>query len=73
MGENKSYIEEKLPHISNLLVDTMQSLIDECDVIVIPNKTEEIRNIQISDEKIIIDFSRISELEKHPNYIGLNW
>ena len=73
MGANKSYIEQKLPHISNLLVDNIETLIKECDVIVIPNKTEEIKNIKISDEKIVIDFSRVFELEKHPNYIGLNW
>ncbi len=73
VGANKSFIEEKLPHISNLLVDTIESLIERCDVIVIPNNTEEIKAIQIPDDKIIIDFSRITELESHPNYNGLNW
>ena len=73
IGANKSFIEEKLPHISNLLVDTMNELIEQSEVIVIPNSTEEIKNIQIPANKIIIDFSRIKELEYHDNYNGLNW
>ena len=73
IGANKSFIEEKLPHISNLLVDTMNELIEQSEVIVIPNSTEEIKNIQIPANKIIIDFSRIKELEYHNNYNGLNW
>jgi len=73
IGANKSFIEEKLPHISNLLVDTMNELIEQSEVIVIPNSTEEIKNIQIPSNKIIIDFSRIKELEHHNNYNGLNW
>lgn len=73
IGANKSFIEEKLPHISNLLVDTMKELVERSEVIVIPNSTEEIRNIQIPENKIIIDFSRIKELEHHNNYNGLNW
>jgi len=73
VGANKSFIEEKLPHISNLLVDTMNELIEQSEVIVIPNNTEEIKNIQIPSNKIIIDFSRIKELEYHNNYNGLNW
>ena len=73
VGANKSFIEEKLPHISNLLVDTINKLIEQSEVIVIPNSTEEISNIQIPEDKIIIDFSRIKKLENHKNYIGLNW
>ena len=51
----------------------LNKLIEQSEVIVIPNSTEEISNIQIPEDKIIIDFSRIKKLENHKNYIGLNW
>lgn len=73
IGSNKSFVEEKLPHISNLLVEKIEQLIEESDVIVIPNKTEEIKKLMIPADKIIVDFTRIKEFENHKNYKALNW
>ncbi len=73
IGANKSYIEEKLPHISTLLCKDMEELIANCDVIVIPNKTKEIEEIEIPDNKTIIDLCRVDTLRNHPGYNGLNW
>lgn len=73
IGANKSYIDEKLPHISTLLCKDMEELIEKSEVVVIPNKTKEIELIEIASDKIIIDFCRIEKLRSHPNYNGLNW
>ena len=73
MGANKSYIEEKLPHISSLITDNIDELIERSDVIVFPNRPNSMNNLSFPEDKIIIDFARVVELIKNKNYIGLNW
>ncbi|MCU0474311.1 MAG: nucleotide sugar dehydrogenase [Bacteroidales bacterium] len=73
IGSNKSYIEEKLPHISSLLIKDLDKMILESEVIVFPNKMSELNYLQINKEKIIIDFFRNESLMGYDNYIGLCW
>lgn len=73
VGKNKSFIEEKLPHISKMLTDDINEVMEFAEVVVITNKEKEFREIEISDDKIIVDFARIQEFEKHNNYIGICW
>jgi len=73
VGKNKSFIEEKLPHISKILTDELSEVIEFAEAIVITNKEKEFREIDISENKIIVDFARIEELEEHSNYIGICW
>jgi len=73
IGSNKSYIDEKLPHISSLMVDDVDELIENSDIIVIPNHLSKENLRSIPEDKIIIDFSRIEQYSSHPNYKGLNW
>lgn len=73
IGANKSYIEEKLPHISSLITKSIDELIERSDVIIFPNKTTEIEKTNFPEDKILIDFCRIDKLMNKKNYIGLNW
>jgi len=40
LGANKRYIEERIPHLSRLMVDTMAEALD-CDLIVVGNQSAE--------------------------------
>jgi GDP-mannose 6-dehydrogenase len=73
IGANKSYIEETLPHISSLLINNLNKVIDESEVLVIPNKIPELNEIDIPQDKIIIDLCRVENLMKHKEYNGINW
>ncbi len=73
IGANKSYIDEKLPHISNLMVNTVEELVEHSDIIVIPNSLSKEEIEKIPANKSIIDFARIPELKDYQNYRGLSW
>ena len=74
-GTNKEFIESKIPHLSSLMVDNAQTILDNCDVIVINTKEEEFQQLLSKPtDKIIIDFVRLNDtIQKYPNYIGINW
>jgi GDP-mannose 6-dehydrogenase len=43
VGKNKSYIDEKLPHLSSILSPSLQDVVSWSDVLVISNKRERIQ------------------------------
>lgn len=73
MGSNKSFIEEKLPHISSLVITDVDIFISSCEVLVFSNSIDNLDSVKISPEKIIIDFARNNLLNKTGNYFGLSW
>ena len=74
-GTNKDFINQKIPHLSTLLVDTPNDIVDNCDVIIINTREKEfIKYIKEIQDKIIIDLVRIDDrLLSRKNYIGVNW
>ena len=74
-GTNKEFIDQKIPHLSSLLVNSTEEIIEKCDVIVVNNKENEFTEILNNvNNKIIIDMVRLGEnfLGKQ-NYTGINW
>jgi GDP-mannose 6-dehydrogenase len=74
-GTNKEFIDSKIPHLSSLMVNNAQKIIDACDVIIINTKEKEFSPyLKKANDKIIIDMVRLDEeLLNNPNYIGINW
>lgn len=74
-GTNKEFIDSRIPHLSSLMVDDPQKMVEECDVIIINNREKEFFPILKSlQHKIIIDMVRLDDiLLDNPNYIGINW
>ena len=75
-GANKDYILNAIPHISKLMVDTMEEAIIHGETIVIGNGAEEFKNIlSISDaSKVIVDLVRISDQRSiDGRYDGICW
>jgi GDP-mannose 6-dehydrogenase len=74
-GMNKEYIDNHLPYLSNLLVKSVDDLLETSEVIIIINKEDEFSTLlnDVSD-KIIIDLVRLNEnLLCKSNYHGINW
>ena len=74
-GTNKDYIDARIPHLSSLLVQNLEDIINSSDVLIVNTKEQEfISFLKECSEKVIIDFVRIDEsLLENPNYIGINW
>ena len=76
-GANKEYINEKIPHISNLMVENVNDLLEHAEVLVIGNKAREFEDIvkRLDDKFMVIDFVRIIEETSNlkSDYHGLCW
>jgi GDP-mannose 6-dehydrogenase len=77
VGANKAYIEQELPHISQLLCEDMQQVIDHAETIIIGNSAPEFRAVlaHLPAEKTVIDLVRIiRDLDAAPEgYQGIGW
>ena len=73
IGKNKSVIEERLPHLSTMLIDNIDDVTDWAEVLIIANKDPKFSEIVPTPEQIIVDLVRVKELEKYNNYNGLWW
>jgi GDP-mannose 6-dehydrogenase len=75
VGANKSFIDEHLPHLSELIVGDVETAIEMADVVLINHRNfpgEKYREL-LKTKKAIIDLVRIQSLEDLPNYKGLCW
>ena len=75
VGANKDYILNAIPHISNLMVDSIDEVVNHADTIVIGNGAEEFKNIasQIADSKVVVDLVRIIDARSNDKYDGICW
>ena len=73
MGQNKSYIMEKLPHIGDLMIDSIDEGLAWSEVVVFTNKEKDFADLNIADHKLIVDLTRYDQYNTHVNYEGLNW
>ena len=76
VGANRDYILRLIPHISQLMVDSMQGILDHADVIVVGNKSEEFAGLlkRINDGQRVIDLVRVAdETSRKGRYEGICW
>ena len=76
MGANKDYIDNKIPHISSLMVDTLDELIEDRELIIIGNRAEEFNRLlrECREDQIIFDLVRIDQnVETKAGYDGICW
>jgi GDP-mannose 6-dehydrogenase len=76
VGANKDYILHKIPHISGLMVDSMEDVLDHAQTIVIGNGSEEFRNVEerLSEGQVIVDFVKLGERRSdNIRYDGICW
>ncbi len=77
VGANKEYIENQIPHLSSLLCDTIDQVIDGSEVIVVGNHAPEFVDaiIRCRPEQIVIDLVRlpIDGSRLQADYRGICW
>src|SRR4051812_32187880 len=61
VGSNKDYIEGQIPHLSSLLCDTVDEVIDQSEVIVVGNQSPEFAAAleRCRSDQIVIDLVRV--------------
>ncbi len=64
VGANRDFILNRIPHVSRLMVDNIETVLEHGDTIVIGNKDPEFQTIpgRIKDGQCIVDFAGISNL-----------
>jgi len=73
IGTNRRYIEEVIPHISSLMCDGVDALLEHAEVLVIGNDGEEAAQVlaEISNEQHIVDLTRgaIKRITREPEQV----
>jgi len=75
-GANRDYIYNHIPHISQLIVGSVEELLSKAQTIVIGNKAEEFECVldNIGEDQVIIDLVRIRETPpQSKQYTGICW
>jgi GDP-mannose 6-dehydrogenase len=75
-GANRAYIEQEIPHIACLMVDSIDQVLERSEVIVIGNGAPEFRDVlsRLDHDRVMIDLVRIgSQLPANGNYQGICW
>jgi GDP-mannose 6-dehydrogenase len=75
IGANKAFINERLPHLSELINNDLEMAIKQNDVVVINHKDFDVENYGhlLTDKHAVIDLVRINDIECLPNYEGVCW
>ena len=76
-GANRAYIEHTIPHVSSLMCNSIEEVLDDSDVIVIGNKAPEFAAAleNVRQDQTIIDLVRASK-DTHTfgaQYQGICW
>ncbi len=76
-GANRAYIEKEIPHISSLMSDSVDSILETSQVVVVGNKSAEFADVltKLRDDQVVVDLVRISNGYRSLNgqYQGINW
>jgi GDP-mannose 6-dehydrogenase len=76
VGANRDYILNSIPHIADLMVPTMQEVLDHAETLVIGNRDPSFREVftQLGEGQTVIDFASVSDRRSEPQvYDGICW
>lgn len=77
VGANRRYIDQTIPHISSLMLNSPEEVMEASDVIVINKVTPQIRKIVkgYTGDKVVVDLVRIipDGESRPPKYEGICW
>ena len=75
IGANRDYILNQIPHISRLMTDRIDDVLESAEVIVIGNGAAEFGSAlgRLREDQSVIDFVRIGTSESKAEYDGICW
>ncbi|WP_026349852.1 nucleotide sugar dehydrogenase [Bordetella sp. FB-8] len=73
-GGNRDYILNHIPHISRLMVDSIDSLLDHAQIVVIGNGSPEFKNLTVREGQHVVDLVRVGNVPPTGgSYDGICW
>jgi GDP-mannose 6-dehydrogenase len=75
-GANRAYIEKEIPHIAQLMRESMSDVVEQSELLVIGNKSPEFKDALATrrEDQLVIDLVRLSDPPPDdPNYLGICW
>jgi GDP-mannose 6-dehydrogenase len=76
VGANRDFILNRIPHISRLMVDNIDAVLDHAQTIVIGNNDPEFYEVpsRLREDQYLVDFIRVtSERSMDGRYNGICW
>jgi GDP-mannose 6-dehydrogenase len=74
-GANKEYIEREIPHISQLMRQSIAEVVQSSDVLIVGNKSAEFQQIEseLKEGQLLIDLVRLFNKTSDETYQGICW
>jgi len=77
LGANREYIEGRLPHLAQLLADSVEEVLDHADVVLVGTRDPDVlAALPHGEGPVIVDLVRLPDAEARraePGYVGLAW
>jgi GDP-mannose 6-dehydrogenase len=76
IGANRDFILNRIPHISRLMVDSIDAVLNHAETVVIGTKDPDLRGVpeRLRDDQVLVDFVRITDQRsKAGKYDGICW
>jgi GDP-mannose 6-dehydrogenase len=76
VGANKAYLMNAIPHVTELMVGSVDEIVDHADVIVATSRAPEYETIveRMREDQILLDMARLPHVEKAKGaYDGIHW
>jgi GDP-mannose 6-dehydrogenase len=76
IGANRDFILNRIPHISRLMVDRLEAVLDHAQTVVVGNPDPAFRKVteRLRDDQVLVDFVRIVEHGRNDGrYDGICW
>jgi GDP-mannose 6-dehydrogenase len=76
VGANRDFILNRIPHISRLMVDSIDAVLEHAETVVVGNNDPEFRGVpeRLNDHQVLVDFVRISNRRSEEGkYDGICW
>ena len=76
IGANRRFIDQAIPHLVKLMVDSQDEILAACDCLIVGNRDAEYRDIltRVEPRHVIVDLVRIDQhVRSREGYVGLSW
>jgi len=76
VGANRDFILNRIPHISRLMVDSIDQILEHAETVVIGNRDPDFRSVpeRMRANQVLVDFVRIDgRRSNNGNYDGICW
>lgn len=75
VGANRDFILNRIPHVSRLMVDSIDAVLEHAETIVIGNKDPEFKCLtsRVRPGQSVVDFVRITDQRSNDGYNGICW